>query len=59
MDKVKIYVAVRPYYHDVIATIERKPRYNAKNETHYVSYKKKKFTLDKRSDGYFIWVDEE
>lgn len=59
MDKIKISVCVRPYYHDVIDNIERKPKYNAKTETHYVSYKKKKFILDKQGDGYFIWVDEE
>ena len=59
MDKVKISVSVRPYYHDVIDTIERKPTFNESTNKHYVSYKKKKFELDKRSDGYFIWVDEE
>lgn len=59
MEKIKISVCVRPYYHDVIDNIERKPKYDSKTDTHYVSYKSKRCQLDKRSEGYYIWVNEE
>ena len=59
MKNIEISVSVRPYYHDVVDTITRKPKYDTKTDTHYVTYKKRKHTLDKRSNGYFIWVDEE
>jgi len=58
MDKVDISVCVRPYYHDVVDKIKRKPVFNSKTQKHYVKYKNKKFDLDKRSEGYYIWVDD-
>lgn len=58
MDKIDISVCVRPYYHDVIDNIKRKPTYNSKTDKHYVKYNNKMFILDKRSEGYYIWVDE-
>lgn len=61
MDKVKINICVRPYYHDVVETIERKPRFNKNNNKHYVTYKKQTHEL-KRGAGdvaYVIWIDED
>lgn len=61
MDKVKINICVRPYYHDVVDTIERKPRFNKTNNKHYVTYKRHTHEL-KHSAGdvnYVIWIDED
>lgn len=58
MDKVKIKVCVRPYFHDVIDTIERKPRFNKLENKHYVTYKKRSLPLVKSQDTYVVWVEE-
>lgn len=57
MEKVKINVCVKPYYHDVIETIERKPKFNITKNKHFVRYKNKTYPLAKSSDNYIIWVE--
>jgi hypothetical protein len=59
MEKVKINVCVRPYYHDVVETIERKPKHNKTSDTHSVTYKGSTFPLESRGGQYTIWVDED
>ncbi len=59
MEKVKIDVCVRPYYHDVIETITRKPKFNASKNKHFVRYKNETYPLIKGSGNYIIWVDDE
>ena len=58
MDKVDINVCVRPYYHDVVDTVTRKPKYDKLNDRHYVRYKGKDFTLNKGHGNYVIWIEE-
>jgi len=61
MDKVKINICVRPYYHDVVDTIERKPKFNKAHDKHYVTYKKKTYPLAKGVGQvpYVIWIEED
>lgn len=59
MEKVTIKVCVRPYFHDVIDTIERKPKFDADKEKHYVRYNNKLYPLVKTVNQYVIWVEDE
>ena len=59
MDKVKINVCVRPYFHDVVEEIVRKPKFSKVTNKHYVTYKKREYPLDKSGDKYVIWVKED
>jgi len=52
-------VCVRPYFHDVVDTIERKPKFSKLNDSHYIRYKGKDFSLVKNGESYIIWVEEE
>ena len=58
MEKVKIDVCVRPYFHDVIDTVTRKPKYNKNHDKHYVRYKGKNFPIVKGHENYVIWIEE-
>lgn len=59
MEKVDINVCVRPYVHDVVDTITRKPVYRKSVDKHYITYKKQSHPLVKTSGGFVIWIDEE
>ena len=59
MDKTEIKICVRPYYHDVVKTITRKPKYNKTTGNHYVRLNGRDIRLDKTSGGYVIWIDED
>ena len=59
MDKVNIKVCVRPYYHDVIDEVVRKPKFNKTANVHYITYKKYDYILYKMGEGWHIWVEEE
>jgi len=59
MDKQRIQVCVRPYFHDVIDTIERKPKFNKTADKHYVTYKGNDYSLVRNGEGFIIWVEEE
>lgn len=59
MESVKIDVCVRPYRHDVLKTIKRKPVYQKSNDRHVVTYNKVRHELKRDGQGYLIWVDEE
>jgi hypothetical protein len=58
MEKVKINVCVRPYFHDVVDTIERKPKFSKTADRHFVRYKGNDFSLVKNGESYIIWVEE-
>ncbi len=58
MEKITIDVCVRPYYHDVVDTIVRKPKYNSNHNKHYVRYKNKDYVLVPGSSNYVIWMEE-
>jgi hypothetical protein len=57
MEKVRINVCIRPYFHDIVDTIERKPKYNKTNDRHYIRYKGKDFTLERDGSNYVVWVE--
>ena len=59
MEKVNIKVCVRPYYHDVIEEITRKPKFNKTNNHHFIKYKGEDFILHTHGGEYNIWVDED
>jgi len=59
MDKVEIKVCIRPYYHDVVEEISRKPKYDKTNDRHYVTYKGKNHTIQKSGGGYVLWVEDD
>ncbi len=60
MEKVKINVCVKPYYHDIVDTIVRKPTFNKRSGKHYVTYNKEKYEIRRNSGSsdYIIWVDD-
>jgi len=59
MDKCEIKICVRPYYHDVVKVIERKPKFNKTNERHYARYLGKEYRLDRTNGGFVIWIEED
>jgi hypothetical protein len=59
MEIQEIKVCVRPYYHDVVDTIKRKPKFSKREEKHYVTYKGKDYSLVKNEGGFIIWVEEQ
>lgn len=59
MERVTIKVCVRPYFHDVIDEIVRKPKFSAREGKHYVTYKGKDYSLVRNGSDYIIWVVEE
>lgn len=59
MDKCEIKICVRPYYHDVVKTITRKPKYNKTSDRHFIRYNGKEYRLDRTSEGFVIWIDED
>lgn len=59
MEKTEVTVCVRPYVHDVVDKITRKPTFKKSTGEHIVSYKGRKYPLANSGAGYIIWVDEE
>lgn len=59
MEKVNVKVCVRPYFHDVIDEVVRKPKFSKAEDVHYITYKKRDYTLHRNDEGYHIWVDEQ
>ncbi|KFZ26311.1 MAG: hypothetical protein KQ78_01484 [Candidatus Izimaplasma bacterium HR2] len=57
MEKVDIKICVRPYVHDIIDEISRKPKFISGK--HYIQYKNKRHLLTKTSVGCVVWVDDE
>lgn len=58
MQQVAIKVCRKPYAHDVIDEIVRKPKYNPKTHKHTVTYKTHSYILMNTSVGYIIWVED-
>lgn len=58
METVDIKVCVRPYYHDVVDEIRRKPKYSAKEDKHYITYKGRNHILVKNGNAFVIWVED-
>ena len=59
MERVEINICIRPYYHDVIDTIVRKPKFKKTTGKHYVSYKGKEYPLAGNKNNYVVWMDED
>jgi len=59
MKSVDVFVCIRPYRHDVVDTIKRTPKFNAKKETHSVRYKNKDCVVVKTGGEYILWLEEE
>lgn len=59
MEKQEIKICVRPYYHDVVKTIVRKPKFNKTTERHYVRLNGRNITLDRSGGGFVIWIEED
>jgi len=59
MEKQEIKFCVRPYLHDCIKTIERKPKYNKTTGKHSVTYLGKSYPLDRTSAGFVVWIEED
>jgi len=59
MEKVEIKFCVRPYYHDVVKKITRKPKHNKTLNKHFVRYNGQDYILQKSSDGFVVWIDED
>jgi len=57
MEKVDVSVCIRPYVHDVVEKVKRKPKF--KSGKHYIRYKKEEHELHRTSGGYVIWVNED
>jgi hypothetical protein len=58
MEKVDIKVCVRPYFHDVVDEITRKPKFDKLNDRHYVRYKNRDHTLVKNGHEFIIWIED-
>lgn len=59
MESVMVDVCVRPYRHDIVDTVRRKPKYLKSRDVHVVKYKGVNYDLKRDSSGYAIWIDEE
>lgn len=59
MEKLNVKVCVKPYFHDVIDEVARKPKYDKRLDKHFITYKSNAHELVKTKDGYIIWVEEE
>lgn len=57
MEKVDIKICIRPYAHDIIDEISRKPKFISGK--HYIQYKNKKHITTKTAIGWVVWVDDE
>jgi len=59
MEKQEIKICVRPYYHDVVKTITRKPKFNKTKDRHYIRLQGKDHRLDRTGGGFVIWIEED
>lgn len=59
MDKQEVKICVKPYYHDVVNVITRKPKFNKTKRRHYIRFKGKNIDLNKAGGEFVMWVDED
>lgn len=59
MERTDVKVCVRPYVHQVIDEINRKPSFKKSTGEHFVTWKGSKYLLTNTGVGYVIWVDEQ